>query len=144
MKNFLRGLCSGGDGRSSRRKVDVFLAQHSDAREHSVISSVARQPSWESLRASLDAEVALANQEVATDFLNLWQTETCPILQKHFADQYRRMVGVDPAHHDELKQALESIRDAGGMRVTDLVATFNRRDQLNGSLGTAADSSAGT
>lgn len=107
------------------------------------IASTARQPSWETLRVSLDAEVALAKLEIAKDFLVLWQTETCPAMQKHFAAQYRRMIGVDPLHHDKLKQALERIRDTGDMLVADLVAVFNRRDQLSGSSSGTADAMAG-
>ena len=95
------------------------------------------------MRASLDAEVALANQEIATDSLELWQTETCSVLQKHFADLYRRVVGVDPAHHDEFKHALEAIRDHGNGTVAELIARFNRRAQLNGSAGDAAASVVG-
>ena len=85
----------------------------------------------------------MAKQEIAKDFLVLWQTEACPALQKHFAEQYRRMVGVDPLHHDEFKEGLERIRVGGGMCVADVVALFNRRDQLKGSASIATDAIAG-
>ena len=108
------------------------------AREHAGIASIDLQPSWETLRASVDAELTLAKQEFATDFLKLWLTETCPALKKHFAEQYRRVVGVHPSKHNEFKQGLERIRASGGMSVADLVASCNRRDQLNGSSSDSA------
>lgn len=107
------------------------------------ITFAPRQESSENFRASLDAEVALAKQDIATDFLELWQTETCPALRQHFAQQYRRMVGVDPSRHDEFRQALERIRDGGGMPVAHLMTAFNRTDHENGFSG-AAGSAVGT
>lgn len=85
----------------------------------------------------------MAKQAIAQDFLPLWQTETCPALRTFFATEYRRLVGVDPIHHDEFKEALESIRDGGGMRVDEVAAIINRRDQLNGSSLPLGDTMAG-
>lgn len=111
--------------------------------ENLSITSDRRQPIWANLRASLDAEVALANQEIAKDFLDLWETETCPKLKQFFADRYRRLVGIDPSRHDELQQALEQGRDGSGESVTDIIATVNRQRHEKGSMGFAADSVAG-
>ena len=79
-----------------------------------------------SLRKVLDAEAKLATMALAAEFVLLWHTETCPALRQHFANQYRKMVGVDPAARFELAEGLERIAQTGQSTVADLLDDLNR------------------
>lgn len=83
----------------------------------------------DAFREILRAETKLAHMAIATDYLDLWRTETCPRLQEQFADRYRRMTGVAPAQEKELSAGLELIRQTGRGAVADLVAALNRINQ---------------
>jgi len=79
-----------------------------------------------SLREVLDAEAKLATMALAAEFVLLWHTETCPALRQHFANQYRKMVGVDPAAQFKLTEGLERIAQTGRGKVGDLIDDLNR------------------
>lgn len=79
-----------------------------------------------SLREVLNAEVKLANMALAAEFVVLWHTETCPALRQHFANQYRKMIGVHPAARFQLAEGLARIAQTGHGAVGDLIDSLNR------------------
>ena len=89
----------------------------------------------EQFRSSLEAEADLAKLAIATDFLELWETESCPALRHHFVTQYRRMMGADPSQHSRLRSTLERIRDGDVDAVRDLASLRDPLDHENGSGG---------
>ncbi len=86
-----------------------------------------RELSPEAAQAAWDAELKLelldANEEVAECF----DSEDVPVYRQRYADAYRRLVGVHPAHRHEFREAMLRARDGGGMPVADVIDVFNRR-----------------
>ncbi len=84
------------------------------------LSPTATQAAW-------DAELRLERVAAHEDVAEIFDTETVPTERQQFAESYRRLVGVHPDDRHEFRQALERIRDGGGMPVDDLIEAFNRR-----------------
>ena len=84
----------------------------------------------EFLRARSKLAAMNAHEPVA----RRWADARTELLRDAFADAYRSLVGVHPARRDELRSALEAVRDgrAGG-EVT--VASVIARLQANGESG---------
>ena len=78
-------------------------------------------------QAAWDAELRLERVVVHEDVAEVFDSETVPAERQQFAESYRRLVGVHPADRHEFRQALERIRDGGGLPVGDLIAVFNSR-----------------
>lgn len=64
---------------------------------------------------------------VHEDVAEFYENETISADRKYFADAYRRLVGVHPDQRHEFHEALERIRDGGGLPVADLIDILNRR-----------------
>ena len=82
-------------------------------------------------REQLDAEYVLAVMEEYADLAELWEAETCPELRRDFAEQYREIIGVPPERREELRTAMERIREGVRARVQDVRESL--RSQPNGS-----------
>ena len=81
----------------------------------------------EATQAAWDAELRLERLVAHEDVAEFFADATVPAEREQFAASYRRLVGVHPDDRHEFREALERIRDGGGMPVNDLVSTFNRR-----------------
>lgn len=84
------------------------------------LSPTATQAAW-------DAELRLERVAAHEDVAEFFDAETVSAQRHQFAASYRRLVGVHPADRHEFRQALERIRDGGGMSVPDLIDVLNRR-----------------
>ena len=59
------------------------------------------------------AERVLAQMDLHSDFLELWETEDETKLRAFYAAKYRKIFGVDPDRHAEFCEAIEAIREGG-------------------------------
>ena len=60
---------------------------------------------------------------------------TAQSLRQEFAARYRELIGVHPAQRDEFREALDLVKEGGGMSVQDVVELLRIRGQANGSAG---------
>ena len=74
-----------------------------------------------------DGELRLERLVAHEDVAELFAGAMVSAEREQFAASYRRLVGVHPDDRHEFREALDRIRDGGGMPVNDLVDTFNRR-----------------
>ena len=93
------------------------------------------QRSAEQLRESLRARTALARLELSAPTREAWAKQTVDAWRNRFAEVYERMIGVPPAAHDALHEALEQVRDQGTGTVDGVIAQIRQQFQLNGGLG---------
>lgn len=92
---------------------------------HNFFVTVALSPT--ATQAAWDAELRLERVAAHEDMAEFFDNETVPTERQQFAESYRRLVGVHPENRHEFRDALERIRDGGGMPVDDLLEEFNRR-----------------
>lgn len=85
------------------------------------MSAVPRPLSADDYREALNADCKLAELELYDDLAALHDEETCPRMRQLYAQRFRELVGVHPDQRDEFQQALERIRDGGGVPVQDVV-----------------------
>ena len=76
--------------------------------------------------------------DVAEDYAELYETEHSPTLRRHYAERYRKIVGVYPEHRSELREALDRIEAGGGSSVADTIDLINR-DHANRSLSAVGE-----
>lgn len=88
----------------------------------------------------LDAEARLATLELFEEVATFHEAEPCPMLRKHYADLYRKTVGVDLAERDAFRTGLEHLRETGAVPVARLI--LGLRDHSPKGLGDAAEPSA--
>jgi hypothetical protein len=82
------------------------------------------EPRYESNRRYLEelkAERKLAELDLYEDLAGLHAEETCHLLKARFAERYRELIGVHPDRRDELREAMERVRDGGGAEVADVI-----------------------
>lgn len=83
--------------------------------------------SAEATKAALDAELRLERVAAFEDVAEIYEAATIAEDRKQFAEAYRRLVGIHPENRQEFCEALERIRDGGGLPVQDLIDILNRR-----------------
>jgi hypothetical protein len=83
------------------------------------------RPSADQLQEQLHAKRILARLDQFGHLAQSWEREPSQLLRQDFADRYRRLFGVSPAHHAELRAALERVRDGGGMPLADVIDVLN-------------------
>jgi len=82
------------------------------------------EPRYESNRRhreELRAEQKLAEMDLYEDLAALHEEETCNVLKARFAERYRELIGVHPDNRDQLREAMERVRDGGGADVADVI-----------------------
>lgn len=70
------------------------------------------------------------------------EAEPSPHLQAVFAGRYREIIGVPPERRTEFREALERVRDGGGMDVQDVLDLIRLRAQANGSGSVGGEAAA--
>ena len=83
--------------------------------------------SVEATQAALDAELRLERVAAFEDVAEIYEAATIAEDRQKFAEAYRRLVGIHPENRQEFCEALERIRDGGGLPVQDLIDILNRR-----------------
>lgn len=83
--------------------------------------------SAEATKAAWDAELRLERVAAFEDVAEIYEAATIAEDRKKFAEAYRRLVGIHPENRQEFREALERIRDSGGLPVQDLIDILNRR-----------------
>ena len=83
--------------------------------------------SAEATQAAWDAELRLERIAAHEDVAEIFEAATIQSDRQEFAEAYRRLVGVHPEQRHEFGEALERIRDGGGLPVADLIEILNRR-----------------
>lgn len=60
------------------------------------------------------------------DLAEFFETEPHAELRRDFAERYRKLIGVYPDQRQTFREGLERVRDGGGMRIADMIATLRR------------------
>lgn len=98
------------------------------ARENSRITDFPRHPTAEEYRETLRAETLLARMDWFEKFAGWHDEEACPRARNKIAESYRRVIGVHPDFRQQLRAALERVRENGRVPVSDVVHSINRDD----------------
>jgi hypothetical protein len=116
-----------------------MLARRQGARDNFSVPETERTLTTAELREALQAECKLAELDLYEDLAALHDEETCPVLRRYFAERYATILGVQPDRREELRSALEPIRDGSGASVAALLADLRRDYPRNGSGPAAPD-----
>lgn len=110
-----------------RSVANICIADLRRVKTRRTLFFVSTDLSPEATKAAWDAELRLEHLTAYEDVAEFFDAATVLSDREKFAASYRRLVGVHPEHRQEFREALERIRDGGGMPVDELIAEFNRQ-----------------
>jgi len=80
----------------------------------------------------LSARQKLALLKVHEGLAERYEREKSASLRAEYAASYRKVIGVDPEQRHEFRDAMERVREGGGMSVQDVIDLLRMRHQANG------------